>query len=376
MLSFLSLNDNVDENLLAATGRVAPAIILSSNLPIDLPASKYFALADPNDYESLTFDDVTSWLNDGAEKVILPLPIAKLCINILPKEKLLLHVDSMTASAITETVRSGVSGVLLRTAQREFNLSTIKRFFSGLGIYVHLVSDSPPPLSVIREFCKQSVTIVIPTSHLSLSQTTDTHLNVGDAFLAPVSSDRPDGLYPTIVSAYNFSGKSLGLVYSSVESVRESIISGKGVYQSRKHGLWRKGETSGATQDVISIRTDCDQDSLEFSVIQHGSGFCHTGSASCFGELEGFSALQSTIQSRRATAIPGSYTRRLFEHPTLLAAKIREEADELIAAKSQQDVAFEAADLLYFAFTYCISKDVSLIDIEQALDRTARKVTS
>ncbi|KAF8339111.1 histidine biosynthesis trifunctional-protein [Cantharellus anzutake] len=375
MLSFLSLNDNVDEDLLIAAGRVAPVVVLSSNLSIDLPTSKYFVLADSNDLGSFTVDDVTSWLNDGAEKAILPLALVKLCINILPKEKLLLYLDPMTTSTITDTIRSGISGLLLRTAQSEFDLSAIKRFFSGLDLYVYLESDSPPLPSTIRELSKQSITIVIPTSQLTLSQTTQTHINVGDAFLAPVSSDRPDGLFPTVVSAYDRSGTSLGLVYSSAESVRESIITGKGVYQSRKHGLWRKGDTSGATQDVISIRADCDHDSLEFSVIQHGSGFCHTGSASCFGEFRGFSALQSTIHSRRATAVPGSYTRRLFDDSVLLAAKIREEADELIAAKSQQDVAFEAADLLYFVLTYCISKNVNLVDIEEALDRKARKVT-
>lgn len=191
----------------------------------------------------------------------------------------------------------------------------------------------------------------------------------------PLVSDRPDGLFPTVVSSWTQGGKSLGLVYSSEESIRESIITGKGVYQSRKHGLWRKGETSGATQDLVSIRMDCDSDCLEYSVIQHGAGFCHLDRWSCFGGLSGLAALENTLKARLQSAPVGSYTRRLFDDPELLKSKIMEEADELCTAQAKDAVAFEAADLLYFALVRCVAAGVGMTDIEQSLDKKARKIT-
>ena len=163
-------------------------------------------------------------------------------------------------------------------------------------------------------------------------------------------------------------------MYSSSQSVKESILTGKGVYHSRKHGLWRKGETSGATQDIVSIRLDCDSDCLEFSVIQHGAGFCHLKRTSCFGEVTGLAALEATLQSRLLSAPEGSYTRRLFNDPQLLRSKIMEEADELCRAETKEEVAFEAADLLYFALARCATAGITITDIEASLDAKACKV--
>jgi phosphoribosyl-ATP pyrophosphohydrolase/phosphoribosyl-AMP cyclohydrolase/histidinol dehydrogenase len=216
---------------------------------------------------------------------------------------------------------------------------------------------------------------VLPTSQLTLGQSSSSQLNIADAFLAPLRSDRPDGLFPTVVSSFAQGGRSLGLVYSSRQSIVESILSGKGVYHSRRHGLWRKGETSGATQDVVRINLDCDADSLEFSVIQQGAGFCHLNRPSCFGELNGLAALETTLKSRLESAPEGSYTKRLFNDPDLLRSKVMEEADELCGAETKEQVAFEAADLFYFALTRCIAAGVSLVDIERNLDAKARKVS-
>jgi phosphoribosyl-AMP cyclohydrolase len=77
-------------------------------------------------------------------------------------------------------------------------------------------------------------------------------------------------------------GVALGLVYSSKESVEKSILEGKGIYQSRKRGLWEKGSTSGATQDLFGVLADCDEDCLKFIVHQRGAGFCHLERRSCW----------------------------------------------------------------------------------------------
>ena len=205
-----------------------------------------------------------------------------------------------------------------------------------------------------------------------------------------IKTDRPDGLYPTVV--VNEHGVCLGLVYSSLKSIVASLNTGRGVYKSRKrNGLWVKGETSGDYQDLVRVDWDCDGDALRFVVRQRGDGmvrpsfrafeaelylgFCHLKTETCFGPYRGLAKLEKTLQSRKAFAPPKSYTARLFSDSNLLQAKIMEEASELCEAQQRADIAAEAADLIYFALTKCIASGVSLEDIERDLDQKSMKVT-
>lgn len=376
MYPFLPLQEsNADDKLLEAIGRLGPIIVsAASTLPENLNA--YWILAGSN--PAPTVDQVVQWLDRGAEKVILPLIAASESVDTISKDRLVVLLDEDTASSVPQNVLNGVSGVFIKTLSLASELLLpIKKSFKTPNLYVQSTATVLPPSSIVRDLAKSSITLIIPTSRLTLDSSSDSHLNLADLFISSLQTDRADNLFPTVVSSPYQGGKSLGLVYSSDESIKESIITGKGVYQSRKHGLWRKGETSGATQTIVSIRADCDADALEFGVVQHGEGFCHLGTPSCFGDgkLSGLAALESTLLSRKESAPPGSYTRRLFEDEKLLAAKIREEAEELIQAQTTQEVAFEAADLIYFALTQCIAKGVSLADVEKALDAKAKKVT-
>ncbi|KAJ6598988.1 histidinol dehydrogenase-domain-containing protein [Mycena vulgaris] len=372
MSVFLPLLEEEGGELLDALSRIGPIIFPSSRSPaLPLPAH-CFILVDSS--RPFVLDEAVSWLDIGVEKLIVPLAWAKELIELISSERLLLLLDVGNVSAVSDTVRNGVSGVLLKTPAIDLDLiSSISKFFTGSAIHVLSSSSVPPTNSLIRGLLGIGATPVLPASQLTLGATSASQINIADAFLAPIVSDRQDGLFPTVVSTET--GHSLGLVYSSSASVKESILTGKGVYQSRKHGLWRKGETSGATQDVVSIRLDCDSDSLEFRVVQHGAGFCHLNRQSCFGERSGLSALESTLRARFESAPEGSYTKRLFSDPELLRSKIMEEADELCRAEDKTDVAFEAADLFYFALTKCIASGVGITDIEASLDKKARRVT-
>ncbi|KAI9452084.1 histidine biosynthesis trifunctional-protein [Russula earlei] len=372
MAPFLPLLDTHDPAILSALSRVGPVIRPIPSTESELLDS--FILVDSN--TSPNNDDIISYLDRGAEKVILSLPHASEVIGSVPSDRILLLLDVANASAVSGKTRAGVSGVLLKSPSLELDLITsVSHFFSGSSIYVLSTSPSPPSSLTIRELSSVGAVPVLPTSQLTLGPSNPSQLNIADAFLAPLRSDRPDGLFPTVVSSFAQGGRSLGLVYSSRQSIAESIVSGKGVYHSRRHGLWRKGETSGATQDVIRINLDCDTDSLEFSVVQQGAGFCHLNRPSCFSDLNGLAALESTLKSRLDTAPEGSYTKRLFNDPDLLRSKVMEEADELCAAETREQVAFEAADLLYFTLARCVSAGVSLVDIERNLDTKARKVS-
>ncbi|KAG8533807.1 uncharacterized protein KY384_001548 [Bacidia gigantensis] len=187
-------------------------------------------------------------------------------------------------------------------------------------------------------------------------------------------SDRPDGLFPTVVS--DDRGVCLGMVYSNQQSVAKALELGRGVYYSRsRKKLWIKGEESGNFQELVNISMDCDADALQFRVRQAGDGFCHTGRATCFGSSDGISRLEKTLYSRKVTAPKNSYTARLFSEPKLLQAKIMEEAHELCEATSKGDVADEAADLIYFAMTKCVKTGVNFKDVEKSLDLKSLKIT-
>lgn len=212
-------------------------------------------------------------------------------------------------------------------------------------------------------------------------------LDPADALAACLSSDRPDGLWPTVVC--DESGVALGLAYSDAESLKAAIAERAGVYRSRRRGLWRKGESSGDRQELLRVDADCDRDALRFTVRQSGAGFCHRGTRTCFGAVgaagfggdeRGFALLTRTMEKRLAEvasgeAPAGSYTARLFAEPGLLDAKIAEEAAELCEAAGPERSAEEAADLIYFASVKLAREGAGLADVERVLDRRAMRVT-
>ena len=97
-----------------------------------------------------------------------------------------------------------------------------------------------------------------------------------------------DGLIPAVVQDAT-TGEILTVAYVSRESMERMHVLGETVFFSRsRQCLWHKGETSGNTQKVVSIATDCDEDALVIRVIPNGPA-CHTGARSCFfEEVEGF----------------------------------------------------------------------------------------
>src|SRR5262249_46038059 len=125
-------------------------------------------------------------------------------------------------------------------------------------------------------------------------------LDLADAIAAPLTSDRADGLWPTVVVDEH--GVGLGLAWSSRESLREAVRIRRGVYQSRQRGVWVKGATSGAIQELLRIDLDCDRDCLRFTVGQSGTGFCHRKTRTCWGPDGGIPALARRLIDLRVSA--------------------------------------------------------------------------
>ena len=187
-----------------------------------------------------------------------------------------------------------------------------------------------------------------------------------------MTSDRPDGLWPTVVTDER--GVALGLAWSNIESLRAAVQARTGVYHSRTRGLWRKGETSGATQQLVRVNLDCDRDALRFTVRQAGSGFCHRSTRTCWGADHGLGELARRLSERLRSAPAGSYTRRLLDDRKLLESKLVEEARELAEATDPGGAAWEAADVMYFTLVALARAGVPLEAVEAELDRRSLRV--
>ncbi|KAF3913847.1 hypothetical protein ABW21_db0202773 [Orbilia brochopaga] len=319
-------------------------------------------------------------LNVGASKIITSLEQLQLLRDSklqIDDDRLILAIakrESASREAFENAIRDTSLGIFVPDIA---DIEAVRGWLQEYGIDsrppVYISFEEKPTLANILELTKINASVVVDSQYLTTAPKTEPELlPVGEIYSSALRSDRKDGLFTTLV--VDEQGVALGLVYSSTESVAESLKTGTGVYQSRKRGLWYKGATSGATQELVKIDMDCDSDCLRFTVRQKGKGFCHLETMTCFGASTGLGALQATLQSRLASAPEGSYTARLFKDPALLRAKIMEEAEELCDAKTKDDVAWEAADLLYFALTKCVAAGVSVADIERNLDAKSLKV--
>lgn len=169
-----------------------------------------------------------------------------------------------------------------------------------------------------------------------------------------------NGLIPAIIADAK-SKEVLTLAYMNKESLEISLKEKRTCFYSRKRqALWRKGETSGNFQNIISITSDCDNDALLITVIKEGPA-CHTGQNSCFfnnlytSDVKNsdfsISSLASLIKERKRNPKDGSYTNYLFEKGLdKILKKIGEESSEvIIGAKNndKEETIYEIADLTY-----------------------------
>lgn len=196
------------------------------------------------------------------------------------------------------------------------------------------------------------------------------------------------GLVPAIAQE-EATGEVLMLAYMNKESLTKTLETGKAYYYSRsREKLWLKGETSGNTQEVHSIRYDCDCDTLLLKIHQSGVA-CHTGERSCFyrnmAGLEGeavaptgadiITSLYKVILERKGkTDNKNSYVASLYAKGTeKIAEKITEESSEFIEAaleKDNREIVYELCDLWFHTLVMLGHKD---IDLGQVFAELARR---
>lgn len=334
-----------------------------------------------------TLESAIEWLDIGARKIILGTAAQPELLKELPKERLIAALDAKEGEVVVEgwtkktgrtitdrmrELRDFVGGFLVTFVEKEgrmggTRMELVKELLDAAKDAKLTVAGGVTTAEEIAQLHAMGVDaqvgMAIYTGKLDFAQ----------AIAAPLMSDREDGLWPTVIADEH--NQALGLAYSDMESLKAAVDEQVGAYHSRKRGLWIKGKTSKATQELLKIDLDCDHDTLRFKVRQNGRGFCHLNQWTCFGDDDGLPALARLITQRKENAPEGSYTNRLFNDETLLAKKIEEEAFELIEAQTSEEVRWEAADVLYFTLVKMAKHGVTLADVENELRMRSKKIT-
>lgn len=186
------------------------------------------------------------------------------------------------------------------------------------------------------------------------------------------------GLIPAIIQDQN-THKVLMLGFMNQEAYEKTVKSGQVTFYSRtRKRLWTKGEESGNFLNVVSIKPDCDQDTLLIKAIPVGP-VCHTGADTCWDETNPtddfyfLKTLQDYISKRKLEMPKGSYTTSLFESGTAkIAQKVGEEAVETVIeamANNDERLIYEASDLVYHLIVLLTHKGYSLSDLAGELKK-------
>lgn len=194
-----------------------------------------------------------------------------------------------------------------------------------------------------------------------------------------INFKKGDGLVPVIIQN-NQTLQVLMLGYMNAEAFEKTKEQKRVTFFSRsKNRLWTKGESSGNFLNVVTIKLDCDEDTLLIKVNPIGPT-CHTGSTSCFNEdtPQGFLyQLEETISERIDKNDENSYTNQLYKRGiNKVAQKVGEEAIELVIEAKDNDANLfknEAADLMYHYLILLKAKNFKLADIEQVLLDRSKK---
>lgn len=193
-----------------------------------------------------------------------------------------------------------------------------------------------------------------------------------------------DGLLP-VVAQEATSGEVLMVAYANRAALEETAASGRAHYWSRSRGeLWRKGDTSGHTQEIDEILVDCDGDAVIYRVRQTGPA-CHTLEPTCFFRRVGETGLESAtpaahilaridriVETRAEERPEGSYTTYLLEKGLdKVLKKLGEEATEVvIAAKNEApaELRAEVSDLLFHLIVLLRMRGLPLSDVWSELE--------
>ena len=312
----------------------------------------------------------------GAKKIIIGTAANEEFLSKLPKDRVLVAIDAKNGHIATngwaKTIdatpmefvkrfnnyssgflytiveKEGMMGGTDMAAIKEIRNSTSKELVAAGGI-----SDIEEIVELQKNNISTQLGMCIYTGKVELEE----------AFVKCLDFEKRFGYIPTIVQDVD-TKQVLTLAYSTAESVRLALKTGKGTYFSRsRKSIWVKGETSGNTQELVTARFDCDMDALLFMVRQKGNA-CHLGRYSCFEDKDfTVNELYNLLLDRKRLLPDKSFTTKLFKDEFYLKRKIMEEAFESVNYEQGDGLEWEAADLTYFMLTFMAMHNVTPQDI-------------
>tara|TARA_Y100000310_G_scaffold343460_1_gene451187 strand:- start:5792 stop:7015 length:1224 start_codon:yes stop_codon:yes gene_type:complete len=328
-----------------------------------------------------TQEIANEYLQAGAKKIIIGTKANTKFLSQLPKERLLVALDSKKGKVVTQGWKNKTennpidviqntekfcSGYLFTDVDNEglmqgFNINTIKEIIKSTNKKITVagsISSSDEIKALESLGIDSQIGMALYTGKIKLDET----------FINQLDFIKTNSLIPTIVQ--DEQNQILMLAFSNKESLKETFKTNNATYYSRtKKRLWMKGETSNNTQEILKVRYDCDKDTLIFTVKQKNIA-CHQGEYSCFGEKEfNIEDLFEVIKSRVDSPKVDSFTSKLAEDEKNIMKKIKEESDEVINYKDKQNLIWEIADLQYFLFVLMAKKSITPQDIKNELWR-------
>ena len=313
---------------------------------------------------------------NGAKKIIIGTAASEELLSQLPKDKILVAIDSNKGKVVTEgwTKDTGITpedyvkrfddlchGYLYTIVEKEgmmggTDLEAIKKI-RKLTKKELVAAGGISSIDEIKELEKNNI-----SSQLGMCIYTNA-VKLEDAFCAMLDFEKQNNLIPTIVQDAR-TKQVLMLAYSNKEAVMKTLKDGLATYFSRsRNELWTKGLTSGNTQELVSARYDCDRDTLLYKVNQKGIA-CHLGRYSCFEDKDfDIHDLVEVLEQRKRELPEKSFTTKLFKNDFYLKRKIMEEAFEVVNFEEGDGLEWEAADLAYFVLTFMVKNNISVEDV-------------
>ena len=315
-------------------------------------------------------------LANGAKKIIIGTAANEEFLSKLPSDKVIVAIDAKNGKVTTE----GWTKELNETPE-----DFVKRFDKLCSGYLYTIVEKEgmmggtdvEAIKHIRSLTKKSLVAAGGISSIEEIKTlvkmnVSTQLGMSiytgaikleEAFCEILDFKKQDGLIPTIVQDIE-TKQVLMLAYSIEEAVKKSLNKGLATYYSRsRQELWTKGLTSGNTQELISAKFDCDQDTLLYKVKQKGNA-CHLDRFSCFEDKDFcIDELYNLLLDRKEKLPEGSFTTKLFNNDFFLKRKIMEEAFETVNFEEGDGLEWEASDLAYFVLTLMAKHNITPQDI-------------
>jgi phosphoribosylformimino-5-aminoimidazole carboxamide ribotide isomerase len=326
-----------------------------------------------------TIEKAKELLGAGAKKVIIGTKATPDFLKKLPKNKVIVAVDTKNGFVVTEGWRKETkqkpeelikelepycSGFLFTNVDKEGLLEgTDEEKINNLSGLTENKITIAGGITTIEEI--KAIEKLGFNSQLGMSIYTG-KIGLSKAFAELLDFEKNNGLIPTVIQ--DGRNQVLMLAYSTKESLKQAFEEAKGTYWSRsRKKIWSKGDTSGNSQKLIKVRYDCDRDTLLFTVKQENAA-CHFGNYSCFGDKEfSIKDVFEVIESRVKCPSEDSYTSKVSEKEGDIKAKILEEAQEVTNYKDKENLVWEIADLAYFTMVLMAKNGISVEQVKNEL---------